>query len=546
MMNSRFAAVMLTRSFPISFLMLVLFPLAAFGVQEKAAEPEADVEAAEPAWRGEFRSIKFSEEPVSRQRAWETRPYQVAAWVCLDGSPSLKNSESEICQRIETDCQLLDPSGWDVSAGTPPSQWRWKLMNSSINDSFVENLLAESELEFYDKLMVIRVRAVSGSYKIDVREIDARTRQIGPTVTMQTEVLERVGALSAKLLGRAFMPLTRIDEVSKTNKAEMRARGIEACVRTEMNEELQPEVVTIENSPCFIRDTDRLLPVIVRTDRNGDITKLDAVPFTFLAIDEIEGTVVNGSVFSSVRAPLAGRKSKRAEKLALVIRPGNGTTVLRLVSRTGKESQPLEGYDIVTVEPDDITVELEYHGKTDWRGEIEIPQSDDMRMLLVRRGGRRLKKIPVIPGFREELETTVTNDEISLLAQGVVSGLENEILSLAVLRRIYQNEIEKAIEDGKNDEARRVLQTYADLENPQDLRARMADEEIRLKSQTDVQREKAYVQKIFSPLKKIVSSDFIKNAEAEIRKWIDSGKVPERQEVDEQEAQKKAPLKGSG
>ena len=127
-----------------------------------------------------------------------------------------------------------------------------------------------------------------------------------------------------------------------------------------------------------------------------------------------------------------------------------------------------------------------------------------------------------------------------------MTGLENEILSLAVLRRIYQKEIEKAIEDGKNDEARQVLQVYADLENPQDLKARMADEEIRLKAQTGVQREKAYVQKIFSPLKKIVSSDFIKNEEAEIRKWIDSGKVPEQEEVDEEEAQKKAPLKGSG
>lgn len=545
MMNSRFAPAMLTRSV-VAFLMLVLFPLFAFGVQEKTPEPEAEMEAAEPQWRGEFRSIKFDEEPASSQRAWETRPYQVAAWICLDGSPSLKNGEVEICNRIETDCQLLDPSGWDVSAGTPPSQWRWKLMNSSIDDSFVETLLAESELKFYDKLMVIRVRAVAGSYRIDVREIDARTRQIGPTVTLQTEVLARVGALSAKLVGRAFMPLTRIDEVSKTNTAEMRARGIEACVRTEINEELQPEVVTIASSPCFIRDTDRLLPVIVKTDRNGDVVKLDAVPFTFLAIDEIEGTVINGSVFSSVRAPLVGRKSKRAEKLALVIRPGNGTTVLRLVSRDGKESRPLEGYVVVTVEPEDIKVELEYHGKTDFRGEIEIPQSEDMRMLLVRRGNRRLKKIPVIPGFRDELETTITNDEISLLAQGVVTGLENEILSLAVLRRIYQKEIEKAIEDGKNDEARQVLQVYADLENPQDLKARMADEEIRLKAQTGVQREKAYVQKIFSPLKKIVSSDFIKNEEAEIRKWIDSGKVPEQEEVDEEEAQKKAPLKGSG
>ena len=152
----------------------------------------------------------------------------------------------------------------------------------------------------------------------------------------------------------------------------------------------------------------------------------------------------------------------------------------------------------------------------------------------------------MIPGFRDELETTVTKDETSLLASGVVSGLENEILSLAVLRRIYQKEIEKAIKDGKEDQAREILRTYSDLESPQDLRARMADEEVRLKAQTEVQREKQYIQKLFSPLKKIASSDFIKNAEAEIRKWIESGDVPEAPEVSEEEAQASAPLKGSG
>jgi hypothetical protein len=284
---------------------------------------------------------------------------------------------------------------------------------------------------------------------------------------------------------------------------------------------------------------------VIRTDRSGNIVKLDAVPFTFIAIDEMEGTRINGTVFSSVRAPLAGRKSKRAEKLALVIRPGSGTTTLRLVSRGEEEPSPLEGYDVATVEPDDITKELEYHGKTDWRGEIEIPPSDDMRMLLVRRGGRRLKRVPVIPGFRGKLETTITNDETRLLAKGVVLGLENEILSLAVLRQIYQKEIERAIKDGKKDEARRVLQIYSELENPLDLRARMADEEIRLKAQTPIQREKQAIQKMFSPLKKIVSSDFIKNIDTEIRKWIDSGKVPD-EKSDENDEAKAAPLKGTG
>ena len=513
--------------------------------QEKPESESVESESAVPSYRGEFRSVKIAEEPIAAQRAWETRPYQVAAWVCLDGSPALVKREAEICHRIEVNCQLLDPSGWNVTAGTPPSQWRWKLLQSEIDESVIDKVIADPELKFYDKLMVVRVNSDAGRYDIEVREVDAKTKQIGPAATISTRIPSLVGSLSAKLIGRAFMPIARIDEVGKTNKAELRARGIEACVRTEINEDLEPEVVTIESSPCFIRSTDRLLPVVIRTDRNGNVVKLDAIPFTFIAIESIEGTVINGDVFSAVRAPLAGRKSKRAEKLALVIRPADGSTVLRLVSRGEKDPLPLEGYDVVTVEPNDIKTELEYHGKTDWRGEIRIPPSDDMRMLLVRRGGRRLKKIPVIPGLRDELETTITNDETRLLAQGVVSGLENEILSLAVLRQIYQKEIEKLIKDGKEDAARDVLQTYTELENPQDLRARMADEEIRLKAQTPSQRERQSIQRMFSPLKKIVSSDFLKNLESDIRKWIDSGNVPDAQKVDDK-PEKKIPLKGSG
>jgi len=265
------------------------------------AEAEAEAEPAPPAHRGEFLSVKLEQEPAESNWAWETRPYQVAVWVCLDGSPMLINSEQEICRRIETNSQLLDPGGWSVVAGTPPSQWRWKLLQSSIDPTVVEQVLADPELEFYDKLMVVRVNTNGSSYDIDVREIDVRTRQVGPTVTATTGIHSLTGSIASRLVARAFMPIARIDQVGKTNKAEMRARGIESCVRTEINEELQPEVVAIKNSPCFIRDTDRLLPVVVRTDRGGAVVKLDAIPLTFIAIESIEGTVIGGQVFSAVR-----------------------------------------------------------------------------------------------------------------------------------------------------------------------------------------------------------------------------------------------------
>ena len=151
-------------------------------------------------------------------------------------------------------------------------------------------------------------------------------------------------------------------------------------------------------------------------------------------------------------------------------------------------------------------------------------------MLLVRRGGRRLKKIPVIPGFLDEVETTITNDETRLLAKGVATGLQNEILSLAVLRSIYVEDIEEAIKEGDKAKSRKILETYTELESARELKSRIADAEIRLKGKTVIAREKIAIANMFLPLKTIVSSSALKNIEGEIRQWIEAGKVPPKSE----------------
>jgi hypothetical protein len=196
------------------------------------------------------------------------------------------------------------------------------------------------------------------------------------------------------------------------------------------------------------------------------------------------------------------------------------------MSRGTEEPQPLEGYEIHSRRPEDPPEVLNFVGKTDWRGEITIPSGDGLYLLLVRRGGKNLKKVPVIPGFRDHLETTVTSDDSRLMARGVVTGLQNEILSLVVLRELYEKDINKALDDGRIDEARNILRQYTDLEDPQELKIRLADEQVRLKSRTTVERERKAIKELFDNLLKIVNSDFVRSKEAEFRERIENGGKP--------------------
>ena len=74
-----------------------------------------------------------------------------------------------------------------------------------------------------------------------------------------------------------------------------------------------------------------------------------------------------------------------------------------------------------------------------------------------------------------------------------------------------------------NLEARRELREYTDMETPQELNARLADEEIRLRSLTSNPREQASIKNQFDQLRRMVNSDVVKTKEIELRDLINGG-----------------------
>ena len=468
----------------------------------------------------------------TRERAWEYRPYQVAVWFCLDGSPLLDAIYNNIAKDVTRRSELLDPSGWDLTTGRAPTRWRNRFIDSLGNPEEFEALESVPALLPYDKLMVVCLEEAHGIVDVRVREFDIQTQLWGPLVVREVIQRNELGRYIMDAISVAFMPLAKIDRVQeievknsdgkivKKDEVIMQIRGVKSCIRATLqpktrnqDDEAVAEIddvafewkaAPIVGSPIYIRDDDRFLPVIRLTDRKGELVKLQPIEFTYLTSERKDGADLRASIESNRRAPLSQRKSKRSQKLALVIRPPERSTRLFLVS-DDKDRTPMEGFEVWARSPEAPVEDKILLGKTDWRGSIEIPpDSEGLRLILIKRGERGLRRLPIMPGLYDSVESTLPNDETRLYAQGVVRGLENEILSMVIQRTVFEADAKKGIEDKNMEFIKKSLNQLEDL-SISEMLEELTDQELKLKARTSNGSELAYITRRFGSLRTILN-----------------------------------------
>ena len=466
------------------------------------------------------------------KRAWEYRPYQVAVWFCLDGSPLIDAIYNNVAKDVTRRSELLDPSGWDLTTGRAPMRWRNRFIKNLGNPEKFVALESVAALLPYDKLMVVCLEEALGVVRVRVREFDVQTQLWGPLVIREVIQRNELGRYIMDAISVAFMPLAKIDRVQeievknsegkvvKKDEVIMQIRGVQSCIRTTLQPNsriLGDEAVAgvddnafkwnaapIVGSPIYIRDDDRFLPIIRLTDRKGELIKLQPIEFTYLTSKRKDGADLRASIESNRRAPLSQRKSKRSQKLALVIRPPERSTRLFLVS-DDKKRTPMEGFEVWARSPEAPIEDKIMLGKTDWRGSIEIPPvSDGLRLILIKRGERGLRRLPIMPGLYDSVVSTLPNDETRLYAQGVVRGLENEILSMVIQRTVFEADAKKAIEDVNLESVKESLGKLEDL-SLFDMLNHLTDQELKLKARTSNAIELGYITRRFGALRTILN-----------------------------------------
>ncbi|MEQ1906493.1 MAG: hypothetical protein ABL888_20080, partial [Pirellulaceae bacterium] len=455
-------------------------------------------------------------------RAWEYSHYRVRVWICTDGTPETNGLRGHVREELVAKAETVDRSAWELLVNDAPNPWNWRFSNDLINATKYPGIEKLQELEFDDKLMIVSLKRSATGVRCEVREFDLLAQQWGSLLARNLVQIEDIGQSVFELVTTAFMPVAQVESADENNAAVLRARAVLSCIVSRLDENGEWVAETNLVSPVYIRDHDVFLPVLRRTDRDGKLASLDPVPYTFVTLDSVDGARIDGHVQSTVRAPLSGRRSKRLQKLALVIRPPNTSTVLKLFSKDEK-GMVMEGIEIYSRPPNaDKDASSEYLGKTDWRGLITIPPSEDgLRMIYLKRGARALRKLPIVPGFIPFLETDIANDEARLYAEGVIEGINIELIDLVTQRQVYEDDINKALDAADYNRARDILTKYNELPRASQIRARLSDEEARLRTRAKDKKEIEFINNMFSSLQTILSTYVGESKESEIRKKID-------------------------
>jgi hypothetical protein len=393
---------------------------------------------------------------VNGQAAWEYTPYQVRVWIALDSMPQLPSSlVSTLANSLPVRSTSVLGAVVESQVVAAPAKLRGTLLKNldGISGEAITAFAAPSDLEA-DKVYLAVVTRRDGEPFIRIRELDMRSRQLGPVVERSCNGL---GALSLALCDavcESFTPLARIEQVDDRKLTlRLRAGGL----------------IIDQASPAIAEPGMVLRPIIRRNDRSGQPAKggIQAIPWSFLAIEERRDSVLECTLRSGYRSAIPAKGGIRMERLALLVRPRFDETRLVLRSRTDM-SKPLANYEIHQRLPDSDETHL--LGLTDGRGSLTIYRGDGaLETLVVKNGKQLLARLPLVPGYEKSLTAYVVDDDGRLAAEGYVAALYSRALDLVARREILAARIRARLKDGKPDEAQKLLDEFRRLDNRADL-----------------------------------------------------------------------------
>lgn len=421
-------------------------------------------------------------------QAWEYSPYRVLVWVVDDGLEAVDRIWPQIEARVVRDSRLDEYNAWQVTCERPESIWRHRLNTelAQIREVHTNELGELLSARGSDKLIVLRLTVRAGACTIEARELDLMTRHWGEMVTRSASQFDLVPGICYQSVRDAFKPLARVERVAEST-VYTRMRAVNLSRQLAQDEVGNPIEVPLETSPVWPQNSDLMLPVVRRNDRDDNFSSVEIAPLTFLTIESREESVLKCHMFTGEWAPLSGRTGSRTQKFALVIRPRGETTQLTVISKNPKNPAPLAGIEIYSRRPgEDHTNDL-FIGKTDWRGRIEILPADDksVRLIYVKNGKRELKMVPVMPGLFDEITAAVIDDKARVFAASVAQGWKNRILDFVARREIIKTRIKQALMNKEFAKARQIYDIYQDLPKASQLQFQLIQSKEQLLARKD-------------------------------------------------------------
>lgn len=378
------------------------------------------------------------------------RPYDVRVLISLSRSAALPASLRERWMKdVESLLSSRFRQMWQLSLSEAVEQdWQspqdlLELSSESATQRFLPDHL--------DKVFLVVVEDLGGEMVLHCREWDASTRTLSSLYVQQVYDRRNVPAEIANIVSDAFRPVVLVDIID--------GETIECLVRAGEFPPRSEEVIPFQTG-------DFLAPFLSYLDRNKEVRMVQAIPWTYLKVEEITRSRMRLSQVSAFRSPIPASR-RRVEVVALRIRPHLPATEVVVYPRGGRNN-PLAGFRCEMLDrlpSDQDPVEDRLKLMTDRRGIVTVPanQEHPLQFLHVYSGAVLVARVPMVPGAEPQLAVEVPDDQARLRVEGEVELLEGELIDIIATREVLMARARAAANQSKWEDVDRFLKELQKL-----------------------------------------------------------------------------------
>jgi hypothetical protein len=390
----------------------------------------------------------------------ELRPYRVVVSVAF-APHAMLNAEfrAQVLREVEelterTYYRMWDPlieeNTWVAPAGARGLE---RLAADEVQIRFADR----PEL---DKVFLVTVELDGSRYIAATREWDGQSRQIGAADIRNSPVRERIASTIMQTLLETFRPVLSVESADAAT-ATLRLRAAALPPSDPAATQLEPG--------------DLLHAFFRYQNSEGVVQKVQTLPWTYLAVANIDRERVTCTVVSGLRAALGGTR-RRVETLAIGVRAAYDATDLQL-TRSGS-SQPLAGHQVVVhskLLPDEESQQPPEVAVTGRRGVVRLERRPGRPLvwLYVHSGEALLARVPYVPGLDRSAMLSVPDDSVRLTGEGELEILQGELVEVIAQRAQHGLRASKLAEDGRFDLAEQELARLRALPGARQFTARL-------------------------------------------------------------------------
>jgi hypothetical protein len=384
----------------------------------------------------------------AQEPTWDVAPTRIHAYLALEPSDGSSQQLGEILPSYLMDRAVATVGpAWSLQVDLARGALRHQVLESSSSSS------ATSPGDFPndgDKLLLLSVRRNADGYQLSGREYDRTVERWGMPITRECRQQRAVTERLFELVWQTVAPVTQLEIDGKNSRrVVLRPRGgMFPIAGAEMQ---------------WAKPGDVYLPLLRRTTRGGKLVKdsVQAIPWTFIEVLEVDGNNIVGRIHSARRRPFGGRRRGRVEEVAIALRADPADTVLKLRSRV-KAEKPLVGYEVFARNTDEeSTIPI---GPSDLAGRISIPPGRTrLQLLYLKNGGQLLARLPIVPGAEPLIDVPLPDDDARLEAEARLSAMREDLIDLVVRRNVLMARTKQRIEKKDWAKARELLRVLDNL-----------------------------------------------------------------------------------